>query len=152
MRGGATAAAHLTQLNLDRNPSHIAIKIDFANAFNTIPRKHILDELYARPEMTSLFALTYWAYSEPSPLLVRDAKGDVAAILQSQEGVRQGCVLGSLAFGVATLTMLAKIKDSYKDIEIVAYLDDVSISGKPESAFAAFEQLCNEASRIGLAV
>ena len=29
MRDGATAAAHITQLNLDRNPSHIAIKIDF---------------------------------------------------------------------------------------------------------------------------
>ena len=25
MRGGATAAAHVTQLNIDRNPSHIAI-------------------------------------------------------------------------------------------------------------------------------
>jgi len=152
MRGGATAAAHVTQLNLDRDPSHIAIKIDFANAFNTIPRKHLLDELYKRPEMTSLFSLTHWAYSQPSPLLVRDSKGDIAAVLQSQEGVRQGCVLGSLAFGVATLTMLAKIKNSYKDIEIVAYLDDVSISGKPGSTFSAFEQLCSEASDIGLVV
>ena len=42
MRDGTTAAAHITQLNLDRDSSHIAIKIDFANAFNTIPRKHIL--------------------------------------------------------------------------------------------------------------
>ena len=102
--------------------------------------------------MTSLFSLTHWAYSQPSPLLVRDSKGDIAAVLQSQEGVRQGCVLGSLAFGVATLTMLAKIKNSYKDIEIVAYLDDVSISGKPGSTFSAFEQLCSEASDIGLVV
>jgi len=34
----------------------------------------------------------------------------------------------------------------------VAYLDDVSISGSPESVFSAFEQLCTDAERIGLAV
>ena len=152
MKGGATTAAHMTQLNLDRDPANITIKIDFANAFNTIPRKFILDELYKRPEMTSLFSLVHWAYSGWSPLLVRNNEGDVAQVLQSQEGVRQGCVLGSLAFGVATLTLLAKIKDSHKDIEIVAYLDDVSITGKSESALSAFEQICSEASGIGLAV
>ena len=54
MRDGATAAAHITQLNLDRNPSHIAIKIDFANAFNTIPRKHILKQFY-KPELTRAY-------------------------------------------------------------------------------------------------
>ena len=54
MRDGTTAAAHITQLNLDRNPSHIAIKIDFANGFNTIPRKHILGEPYKHPELSAI--------------------------------------------------------------------------------------------------
>jgi len=152
MRGGATAAAHMTQLNLDRDSSHIALKIDFANAFNTIRRKHILDELYKYPELTSVHQLAYWAYNEPSHLLVRNARGEVAALLQSAEGVRQGCVLGSLAFGTATLELLKKIKKSYKDIEIVAYLDDVTISGKSESVFRAYDQLCTDSTTLGLEI
>ena len=58
--------------------------------------------------------------------MVHDDKGDVAALLQSKEGVRQGCVLGSFAFAVATLEMLTTIKENHKDIELVAYLDDVT--------------------------
>jgi len=151
-RGGATAAAHNTQLNLDRNPSHIAIKIDFKNAFNSIPRTHVLNELYARSEFAGLHQFAYWAYGQPSHLLVRSAQGAIAAVIQSAEGVRQGCALGSLAYGVATLTLLSKIKESFKDIEIAAYLDDVSISGSQKSALAAFEQLAKEASAIGLEI
>ena len=92
MRDGATAAAHITQLNLDRNPSHIAIKIDFANAFNTIPRKHILKQFYNKPELTGMYSLIHWAYHRPSHLMVHDEKGDIAALLQSSEGVTRLCV------------------------------------------------------------
>ena len=56
MKGGATAAAQFTQLSLDRDPSHISIKVDFTNAFNTIPRKFLLDQLYDIPELTPFFA------------------------------------------------------------------------------------------------
>lgn len=152
MRDGTTAAAHITQLNLDRNPSHIAIKIDFANAFNTIPRKHILGQLYKHPELSAMYPLVHWAYSKPSHLMVHDDKGDLAALLQSKEGVRQGCVLGSLAFAVATLEMFTQLKKSHKDIELVAYLDDVNISGPPESALRTFGELQEEAQRFGLVV
>ena len=73
-------------------------------------------------------------------------------MLQSSEGVRQGCVLGSLAFAVATLEMFTKIKQVHKDIELVAYLDDVTISGPIESAFRAFRELQEEAKGVGLFV
>ena len=55
-------------------------------------------------------------------------------------------------FGFATLGILTKLKKSYPGVEVVAYLDDVSISGSPASVFSAFEQLCTDAERIGLAV
>ena len=61
-------------------------------------------------------------------------------------------MLGSLAFGVATLSMLDRVKSGHKDIEIVAYLDDVSISGKPESVFLAFDSLCALAKDMQLEV
>ena len=82
----------MTQLNLDRDPSHIAIKIDFANAFNTIPRKHILQQLYRRPELSGMYPLIFWAYNKPSHLMVHDDKGDVAALLQSKESSAGMCV------------------------------------------------------------
>jgi hypothetical protein len=152
MKGGATAAAHFTQLCLDRDPSHIAIKIDFANAFNAIPRSFLLDQLYSYPELTSFFRLAHWAYHRPSHLLLRGAQGEIAAVLQSAEGVRQGCVLGSLAYGVATLAMLTKLKEMSRDIETLAYLDDVSIAGKQEQTLQAYEQLCEEGGKIGIEV
>ena len=99
-----------------------------------------------------MYPLIFWAYSKPSHLMVHDDKGDVAALLQSKEGVRQGCVLGSLAFAVATLEMLTTIKENHKDIELVAYLDDVTISGPPESVFRAFQRLQEEAQVCGLLV
>ena len=80
-----------------------------------------------------MYSLIHWAYHRPSHLMVHDEKGDIAALLQSSEGVRQGCVLGSLAFAVATLEMFTKIKQVHKDIELVAYLDDVTISGVPRT-------------------
>ena len=117
MKGGATAAAQFTQLSLDRDPSHISIKVDFTNAFNTIPRKFLLDQLYDIPELTPFFRLAHWAYHQPSHLLLRNAQGNIAAVLQSAEGVRQGCVLGSLTYGVATLPMLTRLKESSKDMK-----------------------------------
>jgi hypothetical protein len=152
MKGGTTAAAHMTQLKLDSDPSHIVIKVDFANAFNTIPRRFIFQQLYRRPELTSLYYLAHWAYHSPSPLLLRDSQGQVAAILESAEGVRQGCVLGSLLFGVATLDLLHRLKERFPDIETTAFLDDVSLSGNQKSAFEAFDFLQREASVMGVRV
>ena len=102
-----------------------------------------------KKELTGMCSLIHWAYHH---LMVHDEKGDIAALLQSSEGVRQGCVLGSLAFAVATLEMFTKIKQVHKDIELVAYLDDVTISGPIESAFRAFRELQEEAKGVGLFV
>jgi len=150
MKGGATAAAQFTQLSLDRDPSHISIKVDFTNAFNTIPRKFLLDQLYDIPELTPFFRLAHWAYHQPSHLLLRNAQGNIAAVLQSAEGVRQGCVLGSLTYGVATLPMLTRLKESSKDIETLAFLDDVNITGAQQPALRAFEMLRQEAAEMGI--
>ena len=61
-------------------------------------------------------------------------------------------MLGSLAFGTATLELLKKIRKSYKYIKIVAYLDEVTVSGKSESVFRAYDQLCTDSTTLGLEI
>jgi hypothetical protein len=96
---GTTAAIHYTQNALDLDPSHIVLKVDFSNAFNSLSRKTLMHEFYQYPQLAPFYRLLYWAYSESSALLVR-GDGGLVDCLESAEGVRQGCVLGPLAYTV----------------------------------------------------
>ena len=59
-------------------------------------------------------------------------------------------MLGSLTYGVATLPMLTRLKESSKDIETLAFLDDVNITGAQQPALRAFEMLRQEAAEMGI--
>ena len=80
------------------------LKVDFANAFNTLHRSVILRELYNRKDLSPLWRLAAWVYGSPSTLLLLD-KGVVAGSIPSEEGVRQGCVLAAALFSVGTVSM-----------------------------------------------
>ena len=136
---GVTAAARLTQLTLDANPTHTILKTDFKNAFNVLSRKLMLEEMFSYPELAPLHRMVHWAYSAESALIARGKEG-IAGVVRSRQGVRQGCVFGSLAYAVATLRMLKSLKDGV-GCEVVGVLDDVSLAGPPREVFAAFDKL-----------
>ena len=122
MPDGANTAAQFTQHTLDLDPDNIVIKVDFANAFNSLPRSKILSGVYEHPQLATFFRILHWAYCKPSTLLVRGKGGEVVAKIESEEGVRQGCVLGPLAFAVGTLGLLEGVKEAgSRDIEIAAF-------------------------------
>ena len=136
---GVTAAARLAQLTLDAHPTHTILKTDFRNAFNVLSRKLMLQELLSYPELAPVHRMVHWAYSAESALFARGKDG-IAGVIRSRQGVRQGCVFGSLAYAVATLRILKTLKDNV-NCEVVAILDDVSLAGPPAEVFAAFEKL-----------
>jgi Reverse transcriptase (RNA-dependent DNA polymerase) len=152
MPDGTTAAARATQLSFESEETNIVIKVDFRNAFNTISRTAVLTQLFDRPELGSFFRFAQWAYSKPSVLLVRNSTGEVITSLDSAEGVRQGCVLGPLLFATATLQLLTDLKEKFPNCEIIAYLDDVAISGPAAQALQAFNDLSSGAADLGLFV
>lgn len=137
---GVAAAARLAQLTLDADPTHTVLKTDFKNAFNLLSRKLMLQELFSYPQLAPFFRMIHWAYAAETALYARGKDG-VAAIVRSRQGVRQGCVFGSLAYAVATLRIFKSLKAD-AGCEVVAVLDDLTLAGSPSHVFATFDRLC----------
>jgi hypothetical protein len=137
---GVSAAARLTQLMLEANPKHIVLKTDFKNAFNNIPRHLVLEQLFAQPSLSRFFRMVHWTYSAPSWQFVRGTR-KVEAVVMSCEGVRQGCVFGSLGYAIATLDMFTQVRDQHPGVLVVAILDDLCLTGDPTCVFPAFDTL-----------
>jgi hypothetical protein len=71
----------------------VLLKIDMANAFNTVSRKAVLQE--AGGHCPTLFNYLRFNYQLHAPLF---CGGEV---LSSQAGVHQGCPLGPVGFALA---------------------------------------------------
>ena len=134
------SAARLTQLMLEADPKHIVLKTDFRNAFNNIPRHLVLQQLFQHPTLSKFFHMIHWTYSAPSFQFLRGSNG-VAAVVKSCQGVRQGCVFGSLGFAIATLGMFTALRKEHPNILVVAILDDLCLSGEVPAVISAFDQL-----------
>ena len=152
MPDGATVARNFTQLALETDPDNVVVKVDFKNAFNTLSRFGMLSHFFKEPQLLPVYRLASWIYGQPSSLLVRDRQGRAVATIPSEQGVRQGCVLGSLLFASATMFMLTELKDQFAGVEVLAYLDDVILVGKYDRCLAALDQLINDAADMKLEV
>ncbi len=141
---GVTAAARIAQLTLDASPNHTILKTDFKNAFNLLSRRLMLQEVLSYKQLAPFHRMVHWTYSAESSLYVRGKDG-IAGVIRSRQGVRQGCVFGSLAYAVATLRIFKSLKDE-AGCEVVAVLDDLSLVGEPREVFAAFEKLREKAN------
>ena len=151
-RDGTTTAAKITQLALELDPNNIALKVDFQNAFNSLRREALFEALFNTDELASFWRMAHWAYKGVSHLWVKGKDGTIVDVVESKEGVRQGCTLGSLLFAAASLGFLSKVKQSSKDIEVAAFLDDVCIVGAQQPVIEAFRTLSQEAKVCGLEV
>ena len=126
--------------------------VDCTNAYNTISREAIIDRLSKNPGFSPIYRMAAWSLRH-TPLIVIE-NGEAVLHLNSESGVRQGSVLGPLLFCMAIQPLLQKIVSTV-DVRIVAYLDDVTIIGKPEATRAAglaFTALEGEMAKLGLRV
>jgi hypothetical protein len=101
--GGAERLFHRLQAALEAGgPEVCMLFTDVKNAFNAANRADNLSELYKNEQFSLLFGVNHFGYGHgPSDLVVRHADGSIKRI-QSAEGVRQGCALGTMlyCFGV----------------------------------------------------
>ena len=112
------------------------ISVDLANAFNTRSRHKVLSTLYNTPELAPLFRLVHWTYGARTPLHFFNDRA-YHGTLWSEEGVRQGDVLGSLLFALSIhggLQAAAKASPAL----VVAIHDDVTIVGRKNAVRRAF--------------
>jgi hypothetical protein len=105
--------------------------------------------------MPQLLLVVQWAYGAATPLHVAGAPPGTEAIL-SQCGVRLGDPLGPLLFALALQGPLEKAAETVLDAPIVAYLDDMTIVGRPAAVRRVFQQLCcagpHSLPKVGLKV
>ncbi|KAL0217751.1 hypothetical protein RCL1_008600 [Eukaryota sp. TZLM3-RCL] len=70
----------------------------------------------------------------------------------SASGVKQGDPLGPLLFCLALHSVLEKFKIAFPQLDIVGYMDDLTIIGPPEQLTEAFPFFAHLASEIGLSL
>lgn len=129
---------------------HVAIMVDFENAFNNINRNEFIRQVKKYfPELLPwvLFCYRYpaWLYSGED-------------IIEARAGVQQGDPLGPLLFALALQPLLEKLQRINSQTDepapiVVAYLDDISIiSPSVATAKRCIDLLCEEGPPLGLIV
>ncbi|KAL0211300.1 hypothetical protein P9112_009598 [Eukaryota sp. TZLM1-RC] len=120
---GTTSAVLCTDLLFNQKFSieNYLLNIDFKNAFNSVFRCSILQELELHyPPLLPYFKLMY---GSPSNLIFHSEN------IVSSRGVKQGDPLGPFFFCLALQSVLVKFKSDFPDIHICAYADDLSLIG-----------------------
>lgn len=146
LKNGAEAAVHAVRLAIARTPSVAVLKVDFANAFNSVCRAAVYNEVRQRfPELEAWFCLTY---SAPSPLLCNDA----LLPFKSTSGVQQGDPLGPALFALAILPLCLKLQEEIPDSLSIWYLDDGIVAGSVDDVSRAWSFISSFAPSVGLSL
>ena len=138
---GAEAAVHAARSYLSNlQDSHLIIKLDFRNAFNSIRRDLMLHSVLTKaPE---LLPLAYCSYRHPSLLFFG------GFTIPSAEGVQQGDPLGPLLFCLSIHEIITNLKSEFN----VFYLDDGVLGGPVEDVKSDVMKLEKAANEIGLSL
>jgi len=141
---GLQVARQWCQRNSD-SPNKVLVKLDFANAFNTIDRGFLLKEV--RAPMPGLAAWADFCYSSPSKLVFG------SRTIGSESGGQQGDPLGPLFFSLALQPVLQELSLSRVTggLELVySYLDDLCLAGDAQAVATAIATLTQRCGDIGL--
>ena len=149
MKGGNEMLIHGMRAQLEANPTHIAIAIDFKNAFGSIRRDAIAIELdkldYDQCKFTRWF-FNHFAV-EPSQVLAPDGKR-----FTYTKGVPQGGPTSMQWFCLAlhpVLVLIQKIMDQTGG-RVMASADDVFLLADSETLKKSYLALVKAAALLGL--
>ena len=139
VKGGAEAIAHAARRYLASIDSDkVLVKLDFANAFNSIRRDAVLEAVALH--IPDVLAFANSAYGSPTKLWFGDDE------IESAEGVQQGDPIGPLLFCLTIHDLLQNIQCDF----VAGYLDDISIGGSIDSVFSAVQIIEADSLAIGL--
>ena len=99
VRCGVEVVPRVVQTWLESHPDHAALKIDIKNAFNSVSRKAIFEQLNAVPQFRCLIPMARMFYEHEGDLWYE--MGLTARRIASAEGVAQGDPISGLLFCLA---------------------------------------------------
>jgi hypothetical protein len=121
---------------LPENNYKVVLKVDFANAFNSIKRDKMLTEI------KNEFPLLYPFLDQSSFLFFGEKT------IPSEVGVQQGDPCGPMTFSATIQPFVKKLLPELN----VWYLDNATLADKPEIVLNDLYQIINLAAEIGLNV
>jgi hypothetical protein len=150
-KGGSEKAVHTIQALLETNlqehegdlsKNTVALFTDISNAFGTINRAEMMKTIFAEDRLQPAWSLTSFLYKKPSREYVT-SQGKVIATRQSENGVRPGCAFSPFAFamGIGSTLLESKRSDAAGGkVDVVAILDDVTLTGAAEQVLDTFKR------------
>ena len=145
---GTELITHHIGLLLEHNPDWVVLKTDVKNAFNSISRQQIMEQV--AKSFPGVYNHVVQMYEKVSPLVFM--QGSTPVIIASAEGVHQGDPLGPILFASAIHSNLINLQEEHSKVCFLAYLDDVFIMGHPSDIQPAFQALKQKFSAIGLSI
>jgi len=137
--GGCDAAVHAVRRFLSSMTDDcIVVKLDFANAFNSLRRDKILEAVLS--DVPEIYSFCYLSYSRTSLLQYGDWN------VESQVGVQQGDPIGPLLFCLTIQPLLCSLRSILK----AGYLDDITIGGPSQIVAADVHTVMREGQHLGL--
>ena len=139
--GGTERAFREILAALEASGEHVvALLVDLSNAFNTEDCASMLNELYQRPQLRPLWGLANFGYGRgPSSLAIRKADGSITAI-PSQQGSRQGDVLGLLLFCLSIHPTFIRAQENLPSVTAKAIADDFTAVGHVDEVITVLER------------
>ena len=147
VKGGAEAIIHATSAiynddNISTEDKWV-LQIDFENAFNSISRARMLEEIRKRCPKAAKWAES--CYQSSSHLFFGKNR------LSSSSGAQQGDPLAILFFALVLQPLLERINDQCPTLLLLAFfLDDGTLIGRREELQQAFDILSIESLALGL--
>src|SRR6218665_2499794 len=137
--GGGEAAIHASRSFVtNMTEDEIFVKLDFANAFNTLRRDTMLQMVY--DIIPEIYEFTHQAYSADSELQFGPF------VVRSQMGPQQRDPLGPLLFSLPLQPVLLSMRSGFR----IGYLDDLSLGGKKDDVRQDIALIENLESSLGL--
>jgi hypothetical protein len=150
MPGGSEFIVHTARLYLDQHPDWTLAALDTTNAFGTVSRQSVRQQLQAA-NVPHTFALAYFDRYCLPPFAIRH--GSQFEILAA-EGVIQGDPLSPLFFALALQPSLISaqslLTQKCQQARIFSYLDDICLIGPPSAVAPCVDHLKQSLAPSGL--
>jgi hypothetical protein len=142
---GMQSIVHAVRLHHRLEGTWSTMLIDFSNAYGTISRDAIWQQLRSHPEAVLTSRYFRFLYAGPNTVIARGAARSTI-----HTGIVQGDPLGPLFFSMGLDPVLTA---SQRDgVHAYAYLDDVTMCGPSDKVLESFTALQQNAAEIGLMV